>query len=234
MPSVLYARDGRIARITLNRPEVLNAIDAALPGELEAAVNEANADPGVHVIVLAGAGRAFCAGYDLTAYAQVPGANEGVRAMPWDPMKDYAMMMRNTERFMSLFRSHRPVIAKVHGFAVAGGSDIALCCDLVVMAEDARIGYPPARVWGCPTTAMWVYRLGPERAKRMLFTGDTIDGREAERLGLVLEAVPAAELDARVEALAARMAAVPVNQLMMQKLMVNQALENMGLRTTQM
>jgi enoyl-CoA hydratase len=224
MPSVLYARDGRIARVTLNRPEVLNAIDAALPGELEAAVAEANADPGVHVIVLAGAGRAFCAGYDLTAYAQVPGANEGVQAMPWDPMKDYAMMMRNTERFMSLFRSHRPVIAKVHGFAVAGGSDIALCCDLVVMAEDARIGYPP----------MWVYRLGPERAKRMLFTGDTIDGREAERLGLVLEAVPAAELDARVEALAARMAAVPVNQLMMQKLMVNQALENMGLRTTQM
>jgi enoyl-CoA hydratase len=234
MPSVLYARDGRIGRITLNRPEVLNAIDAVLPGELEAAVNEANADPGVHVIVLAGAGRAFCAGYDLTAYAQVPGANEGVQAMPWDPMKDYAMMMRNTERFMSLFRSHRPVIAKVHGFAVAGGSDIALCCDIVVMADDARIGYPPARVWGCPTTAMWVYRLGPERAKRMLFTGDTIDGREAERLGLVLEAVPAAELDARVEALAARMASVPVNQLMMQKLMVNQALENMGLRTTQM
>jgi enoyl-CoA hydratase len=234
MPSVLYARDGRIGRITLNRPEVLNAIDAVLPGELEAAVNEANADPGVHVIVLAGAGRAFCAGYDLTAYAQVPGANEGVQAMPWDPMKDYAMKMRNTERFMSLFRSHRPVIAKVHGFAVAGGSDIALCCDIVVMADDARIGYPPARVWGCPTTAMWVYRLGPERAKRMLFTGDTIDGREAERLGLVLEAVPAAELDARVEALAARMASVPVNQLMMQKLMVNQALENMGLRTTQM
>ena len=234
MPSVLYARDGRIGRITLNRPEVLNAIDAALPGELEAAVSEANADPGVHVIVLAGAGRAFCAGYDLTAYAQVPGANAGVQEMPWDPMKDYAMMMGNTERFMSLFRSHRPVIAKVHGFAVAGGSDIALCCDIVVMAQDARIGYPPARVWGCPTTAMWVYRLGPERAKRMLFTGDTIDGREAERLGLVLEAVPAAELDARVEALAERMTSVPVNQLMMQKLMVNQALENMGLRTTQM
>ncbi len=234
MPSVLYARDGRVARITLNRPDVLNAIDAVLPAELEAAVNEANADPGVHVIVLAGAGRAFCAGYDLTAYAQVPGANEGVQDMPWDPMKDYAMMMRNTERFMSLFRSHRPVIAKVHGFAVAGGSDIALCCDIGVMAEGARIGSPPARVWGCPSTAMWVYRLGPERAKRMLLTGDTIDGREAERLGLVLEAVPAAGLDARVEALAERMASVPVNQLMMQKLMVNQALENMGLRTTQM
>jgi enoyl-CoA hydratase len=149
-------------------------------------------------------------------------------------MRDFALMMRNTEAFMSLFRSYRPVICKVHGFAVAGGSDIALCCDLVVMAEDARIGYMPARVWGCPTTAMWVYRVGPERAKRMLLTGDTIDGREAERIGLVLKAVPADALDAEVEALAARMASVPQNQLMMQKLMINQALENMGLRSTQM
>src|SRR5437868_11177409 len=142
-------------------------------------------------------------------------------------------MSRMTGQFMGLFRSDRPVIAKVHGFAVAGGSDIALCCDLIVMAEDARIGYMPARVWGCPTTAMWVYRLGPEKAKRMLLTGDTVDGREAERMGLVLKAVPAAELDDRVDKLAARMVTVPVNQLMMQKLMINQALENMGLRTTQ-
>ncbi len=234
MPRVLYEKDGRIARLTLNRPEVLNAIDDELPIELEAAVEQANADAKVHVIVLAGAGRAFCAGYDLKYYAQAAGTNAGVQVMPWDPMKDYAFMMRNTERFMSLFRSHRPVICKVHGFAVAGGSDIALCSDLVVMAEDARIGYMPARVWGCPTTAMWVYRLGPEKAKHMLFTGDTVDGREAERMGLVLKAVPAAMLDAEVEKLADRMASVPVNQLMMQKLMVNQALENMGLRTTQM
>src|ERR1700674_391975 len=234
MPRVLYQRDGRIARITLNRPEVMNAIDDQLPSKLEAAVEEANADPGVHVIVLAGAGRAFCAGYDLAFYAQAAGSNAGVQAMPWDPMKDYAFMMKNTERFMSLFRSHRPVIGKVQGFAVAGGSDIALCCDLVVMAEDARIGYMPARVWGCPTTAMWVFRLGPERGERMLLTGDTVDGREAERMGLVLKAVPAANLDEEVEKLAARMASVPVNQLMMQKLMINQALENMGLRSTQM
>ena len=234
MATVLYQKDGRIARITLNRPEALNAINAELPFELEAAVTEANADPGVHVIVLAGAGRAFCAGYDLTAYAQAEGANPAVQEMPWDPMQDYAFMMRNTEAFMSLFRSHRPVICKVQGFAVAGGSDIALCSDLVVMAEDARIGYMPARVWGCPTTAMWVYRLGPEQAKRYLFTGDTMDGGEAERIGLVLKAVPADALDDEVETLAARMASVPVNQLMMQKLMINQALENMGLRSTQM
>jgi enoyl-CoA hydratase len=233
MARVLYEKDGRIARVTLNRPEVLNAIDGEMPAELEAAVAEANADPGVHVIVLAGAGRAFCAGYDLKFYAEAAGINNGVQEMPWDPLRDYAFMMKNTERFMALFRSHRPVICKVQGFAVAGGSDIALCADLVVMAEDARIGYMPARVWGCPTTAMWVYRLGPERAKRMLLTGDTVDGREAERMGLVLKAVPAAALDAEVEALAERMTAVPVNQLAMQKLMVNQALENMGLRSTQ-
>jgi enoyl-CoA hydratase len=236
MAKVLYERDGRIARITLNRPDVLNAIDDDVPRELEAAVTRANEEQGVHVIVLSGAGRAFCAGYDMTYYAQATGGdgNAVTQAMPWDPMKDYAFMSRNTERFMSLWRSHRPVIAKVHGFAVAGGSDIALCTDLVVMAEDAEIGYMPARVWGCPTTAMWVYRLGAEQAKRMLFTGDKIDGREAERIGLVHKAVPAAELDAEVERLAERMATVPVNQLMMQKLMINQAIEAMGLKQTQM
>jgi enoyl-CoA hydratase len=234
LSKVLYERDGRIARITLNRPEVLNAIDDDVPRELAAAVERADGDAGVHVIVLSGAGRAFCAGYDLTFYAQAAGSNAIMQEMPWDPMKDYAFMMRNTELFMSLFRSRRPVITKVHGFAVAGGSDIALCSDMVVMAEDAQIGYMPVRVWGCPTTAMWVYRLGPEKAKRMLFTGDKIDGREAERLGLVLKAVPADRLDAEVDELAHRIAGVPQNQLMMQKLMINQTLYNMGLQTTQM
>lgn len=234
MAKVLYEKDGRIGRVTLNRPEVLNAIDDDLPRELAEAIGRANADAGVHVVILAGAGRAFCAGYDLTAYAETAGANNVTQDMPWDPMKDYAFMKRNTDLFMSVWRSYRPVICKVHGYAVAGGSDIAMCSDLIVMAEDARIGYMPVRVWGCPTTAMWIYRLGPERAKRMLFTGDKIDGIEAEKLGLVYKAVPAADLDAEVEALAERIAGVPVNQLMMQKLMINQALENMGLHTTQM
>ena len=234
MTKVTYEKDGRIGRITLNRPDVLNAIDDDLPGQLAAAVAEANADQSVHVIVLSGAGRAFCAGYDLTAYAETAGGNNVTQDMPWDPMKDYAFMMRNTEHFMSLWRSYRPVICKVHGYAVAGGSDIALCSDLVVMGETAQIGYMPVRVWGCPTTAMWVYRLGLEGAKRMLFTGDKIDGVEAERIGLIHKAVPDDELDAYVEALAERMAGIPVNQLMMQKLMINQAAENMGLRTTQM
>lgn len=230
---VLYQRDGRIARITLNRPEVRNAIDDELPVALADAVARANADADAHVIVLSGAGKSFSTGYDLTYYAQAAGG-QATQPMPWDPMKDYAFMMRNTELFMSLWRSHKPVIAKVHGHAVAGGSDIALCCDLIVMADDARIGYMPARVWGCPTTAMWIYRLGAEKAKRMLFTGDTVDGREAEAMGLVYKAVPPAELDGFVDALAQRIATVPQNQLMMQKLVINQALENMGLRTTQM
>ncbi len=232
--SIEYETAGRVATITLNRPDRLNAIDWAMPGEIAEAVDVAEADPNVHVIVVTGAGRAFCSGYDLKLYAETEGPNPGVQEMPWDPMVDYSMMGKNTEQFMRLWRCHKPTIAKIRGFAVAGGSDIALCCDVVVMAENARIGYPPARVWGCPTTAMWVYRLGAERAKRMLLTGDLIDGTEAARIGLVLEAVPEAKLDARVDELAARMAGVPKNQLMMQKLMINQAYENMGLASTQM
>lgn len=233
MTKVLYERTDRIGRITLNRPEVMNAIDDEVPTLLAEAVKTAEADPKVHVIVLSGAGAAFCAGYDLAYYAEAGGGNSVTQPMPWDPMKDYAFMWANTQKFMSLFRCAKPVIAKVHGYAVAGGSDIALCCDFVVMEEDARIGYMPARVWGCPTTAMWVYRVGAEKAKRMLLTGDKIDGREAAAMGLVLKATPKAELDAEVEALADRMASVPVNQLVMQKMVINQAVEAMGLNETQ-
>jgi enoyl-CoA hydratase len=229
-----YETAGRIARITLDRPERLNAIDEKMPGEIRAAVERANADDGIHVIVLQGAGRGFCSGYDLKAFAETKGENPGVQSMPWDPMVDYRFMKQCTDDFFSLWRSYKPVICKVHGYAVAGGSDIALCADIVIMAEDAKIGYPPARVWGCPTTAMWVFRIGAERAKRMLLTGDLVDGRAAKAMGLVYDAVPAAELDAAVDALAARMAGMPKNQLMMQKLMINQAYENMGLASTQM
>lgn len=233
MGKVLYEKDGRIGRITLNRPKVMNAIDDELPGALSAAVAEADADPEVHVMILAGNGPAFCAGYDLTFYAERKGSNKVVQDMPWDPIQDYAFMWRNTQHFMSLWRAMKPVICKVHGFAVAGGSDIALCADLTIMGESARIGYMPARVWGCPTTALWVYRLGAEKAKRMLFTGDKVDGREAAAMGLVLKAVPDDRLDDEVEALAARMAGVPVNQLAMQKLVINQAIEATGLMNTQ-
>jgi enoyl-CoA hydratase len=228
--AITYDVRGRRAHLTLNRPERLNAINGAMPGEIRRAVEQANDDPRVHVIVLSGAGRSFCAGYDLKDYAE---AGRGTQREVWDPMKDYRAMKHNTDDFMSLFGSLKPTICKVQGHAVAGGSDIALCCDLVVMADDARIGYMPARVWGCPTTAMWVYRLGAEKAKRMLLTGDTIDGLQAAAWGLVLESVPASRLDARVDELAERIASVPTNQLAMQKLMINQAYDNMGLQGTQ-
>lgn len=232
-----YAVDSRIATITLNRPDRLNAIARGMPQEIREAVEKANDDNEVHCIVLTGAGRSFCAGYDLIDFAErkspSAGGQDSVKG-PWDPMVDFAMMYRNTQDFMSLWRSHKPTIAEVRGHAVAGGSDIALCCDLVVMAEDAKIGYPPARVWGIPTPAMWVYRLGAEKAKGMLLTGDLIDGRQAATMGLVLEAVPESELNARVVALATRIAAVPKNQLMMVKLTINQAIESQGLTQTQM
>lgn len=229
-----YEREGRIATITLNRPDRLNAIHPEMPGEIRAAVEQANDDDEVHVIVLAGNGRAFCSGYDLKIFAEASGPQTLSQEMPWDPMVDYKLMKRFTDDFQSLWRSYKPTLCKVQGYAFAGGSDIALSCDLVVMAEDARIGYPPARVWGCPTTAMWVYRVGAERAKRMLLTGDLVTGAEAKAMGLVIDAVPLAELDARVKALADRMAGIPKNQLMMQKLMINQAFDNMGLANTQM
>ncbi len=230
---VLYEVTDRVATITLNRPERLNAINAALPRALRAAVERADADPDVHVIVLQGAGKGFCGGYDLVEYAETPGEMPGNQEMPWDPTLDYSMMSRNTEDFMSLWRATKPTICKIHGAAAAGGSDIALCCDLIIMAEDARIGYPPARVWGIPTTMMWVYRLGLERAKRMLFTGDLVSGVEAVEMGLVYQAVPAVELDAAVQALCDRIKGVPRNQLMMSKMVVNQAYEAMGLQNTQ-
>jgi enoyl-CoA hydratase len=225
MSKVLYKRDGRIARIILNRPEVMNAIDDDLPRLLSEAVNRADQDPKVHVMILSGEGKAFCAGYDLSYYAEGASQNKVVQDMPWDPMQDYQFMWANTQHWMSMFRALKPVICKVHGFAVAGGSDIALCADLTIMADTAEIGYMPTRVWGCPTTAMWVYRLGPEKAKRMMFTGDKITGREAADMGLVLQSVPEAELDETVEALASRMATVPVNQLAMQKMVINQTME---------
>jgi enoyl-CoA hydratase len=230
---VLYESKDRVATITLNRPERFNAISETMPDDIAEAFEHANNDDAVHVVVLTGAGRGFCGGYDLKAYAEKSGENPAIQEMPWDPMIDYKFMNRCTQKFMSIWRCHKPVIARVHGDAVAGGSDIALCSDIIIMNEEARIGYPPSRVWGCPTTAMWVYRLGAEKAKQMLFTGDLISGKRAAEMGLVFQSVPLAELDETVNRLANRIKGVPKNQLMMMKMMVNQAYENMGLASTQ-
>ncbi|WP_298645318.1 crotonase/enoyl-CoA hydratase family protein [uncultured Tistrella sp.] len=225
----------RIARLLLNRPERLNAITDQTPRDIREAVAWAEANDQVHVIVVEGAGKGFCGGYDLADTAeQVVEHPCQQESYPWDPMVDYTYMKRNTEDFMSLWRCSKPTIAKVHGAAVAGGSDIALCCDLLVMAEDARIGYMPTRVWGCPTTAMWTYRLGPTRAKQLMFTGDVIDGRTAAAWGLANEVVPAAELEAATRTLAERIAGVPRGHLAMHKMVVNQVMLTMGLEQSQM
>jgi enoyl-CoA hydratase len=253
MSEVEYAVGERIARITLNRPERGNGLTPSLIGELERCVERADLDPAVHVLLLAGHGKGFCGGYDLVDSAEGMGARERDPAappgspldplvmaanhnptQPWDPMVDYAMMSRNVRAFMSLYRASKPVVCKVHGFCVAGGTDLALCSDLLVIAADAKIGYPPARVWGSPTTSMWAYRLGPQRAKRLLFTGDSLSGAEALEWGLAIEAPPAEALDACAEALVQRIARMPLNQLQMMKLLVNQQLHAQGLDATQM
>jgi enoyl-CoA hydratase len=253
LETMTYERDGRIARITLDRPERGNGITLEMPRELAACVERANLDPEVHAIALAGNGSGFCGGYDLVASAEGMGAGEFGAESPagspldpaviarnhdpnvvWDPVIDFQMMSRNVRGFMSLFHSDKPVVCKVHGYCVAGGTDMALCSDLLVVAEDAKIGYPPARVWGVPTTALWAYKLGPTRAKRLLLTGDSISGREAVSWGLATDWAPADELDAVFESLLERVARIPINQLVMHKALVNQALYAQGLHATQM
>jgi enoyl-CoA hydratase len=227
-----YSTGEGIARLTLNRPRRGNGLTMELIGRLAELVGTADRDPEVRVLLLAGNGSGFCGGYDLVDYAedQLPNHDPST---PWDPMADYVMMSRNVRAFMSLFDCSKPVVCKVHGFCVAGGTDLALCSDLLVIASDARIGYPPARVWGSPTTAMWAHRLGPQRAKRLLFTGDCLTGAEALEWGLATEAPAPEELDARTEALVARIARMPLNQLQMMKLLVNQSLPSQGLHASQ-
>ena len=250
---IVEAGEG-IGRITLNRPERGNGLTPGLIRELSESVEELDLDPGVRVIVLSGNGTGFCGGYDLVASAENmlegdfgdENAPEGSPLDPrvqaanhdpsgkWDPMVDYAGMSRNVRAFMSLFHCTKPVICKVHGFCVAGGTDLALCSDLLVIADDAKIGYPPARVWGSPTTSLWAYRVGAQKAKRLLFTGDSLTGLEAAQCGLAIESHPSGELDRAVDDLAARIAMVPLNQLQMMKLLVNQSLYAQGLHQTQL
>jgi enoyl-CoA hydratase len=252
LETLTYEVTGRIARITLNRPERGNGITLEMPRELADCVERANLKPEVHVIALAGNGTGFCGGYDLVASAEGKmegvadaGAPEGSPLDPmvqaqnhdpegtWDPVVDYQMMSRNLRGFMSLFHSEKPTVCKVHGYCVAGGTDMALCSDLLVVEDRAKIGYPPARVWGVPTSALWAYRVGPARAKRLLLTGDSIDGETAVEWGLATESATAGELDQRFEDLLERIARVPINQLVMHKLLVNQSLYAQGLQATQ-
>ncbi|MFD6057640.1 crotonase/enoyl-CoA hydratase family protein [Rhodococcus wratislaviensis] len=251
--TLTYEVTGRIARITFNRPDQGNAITADTPVELAATVERADLDPRVHVILLSGRGKGFCGGYDLGIFAEhgghtgeEPDRTTGTVLDPivqarnhnpfgnWDPMADYAMMSRFNRGFASLLHANKPTVAKIHGFCVAGGTDIALYCDQIVAADDTKIGYPPTRVWGVPAAGMWAHRLGDQRAKRLLLTGDCITGRQAAEWGLAVESAPAEELDRRTEDLVERIARMPINQLMMVKLALNSALLAQGVANSTM
>ena len=234
--TILYAVAGAIATVTLNRPEQLNTIVPPMPDEVEAAVGRAVRDPDVKVIVVRGAGRAFCAGYDFGGGFKHWG--EGLNTDgKWDPGKDFvgatALELAPTQKFMSIWRSPKPVIAQVHGWCVGGGSDFALCADLVIASEDAVIGTPYSRMWGTYLSGMWLYRLGLTKAKEHALTGRPLNGRQAADIELINRAVPFEELEDTVAALAADLAKIPSSQLAAMKLMVNQAYENMGLASTQ-
>ena len=233
--TLLYRTDGEIATITLNRPESLNTIVPPMPQEIESAVTRAVADPQVKVIVLRGAGRSFCAGFDFAGgfhHWDEELTTDGA----WDPGKDFAAATSDSgvvPRFMSLWRSPKPVIAQVHGWCVGGGSDLALCADLVIASEDARIGTSYSRMWGCYLTGMWLYRLGLTRAKEYALTGRPLSGVDAVQAGLINAAVPFERLEAEVRERALALAGIPASQLAAMKLIVNQAYENMGLGSTQ-
>ncbi|MBU3749749.1 MAG: crotonase/enoyl-CoA hydratase family protein [Mycobacterium sp.] len=251
LTTMTYEVTGRVARITLDRPEKGNAIIAATPVELAACVERADLDPAVHVILVSGRGAGFCAGFDLSAYAEVSGeagfevrpatvldaavqAGNHLPDRPWDPMVDYQMMSRFVRGFASLMHADKPTVVKIHGYCIAGGTDIALHADQVIAAADAKIGYPPTRVWGVPAAGLWAHRLGDQRAKRLLLTGDCITGAQAADWGLAIEAPAPEELDERTEWLVQRIAALPVNQLIMAKLALNSALYQQGVAASRM
>lgn len=231
----LYGKSGAIATITLNRPEKYNALRPSLLAELDDALKQANTDNGIKVIILEGAGDAFCAGFDFSGGLEHFGGHITERA--YDPGMDVDAVVNPYQsymtQFMGLWRGLKPTIAKVHGYCMGGGSEMALCADLVVASHDARIGTPYSRVWGCHLSGMWVYRLGLAKAKYYALTGESVSGEEAARIELINESVPLESLDERVQELAEKLSRIPLTQLMSMKLIVNQAYDNMGLQSTQ-
>ena len=239
-----YTERGSIAVITLNRPERLNTLTEAMIAGVADGIDAATASKSVRSIIIRGAGRTLTAGYDLTPDGVVDledawsspydAPSPEPRPGAWDPVRDHQFMGKNVKRFMKIWECPKPVLGQIHGWAVGGATDLILCCDLLFMASDAHIGYAPSRIFGTPTTMLWVYRLGLEHAKQFLLSGDAIDAATAHRIGLVAHVCPPDELSERVEACARRFEHIPANQLALNKLLINQAFENMGLRTTQL
>jgi enoyl-CoA hydratase/carnithine racemase len=225
--------DTGVRSIVLCRADEYNTITFAMRDELAKAIDDADADDAVHVILLRADGPAFCAGYglDWSTAGELGGGDAG---RVWDSVADMAVMSRFVDTYMKLWYARKPTIAAVQGWCVGGGTDMVLCADIIIAGEGASFGYPPARVWGTPTTAMWVYRMGLERAKRYLLTGDEIPAAEAARIGMVLETVPDDRLQEHAMSLARRIAQLPTNQLIMLKLLCNQTAENMGMSSTRL
>ncbi|MEM9839445.1 MAG: crotonase/enoyl-CoA hydratase family protein [Pseudomonadota bacterium] len=232
---VLYQQSGAIATITLNRPEKYNTLRPSLLNDLDDALRRANTDDSVKVVILEGAGDAFCAGFDFSNGLEHFDAS--LTESQYDPGMDVDHVVNPYRtymtQFMGLWRGLKPTIAKVHGYCMGGGSEMALCADLVVASDDARIGTPYSRVWGCHLSGMWVYRLGLAKAKYYALTGESVSGEEAAKIELINQSVPLEELDQTVDALAEKLARIPLTQLMAMKLIVNQAYDNMGLQSTQ-
>ena len=235
MPSTLRTETAAGVRsIILSRAAEYNTITPALRDELAAAIDAADADRDVRVILLRADGPAFCAGYGLDWSTAAQAAESATAERVWDSVADWRLMKTFVDTYMKLWYAQKPTIAAVQGWCIAGGTDMVLCADMIIAADDASFGYPPSRVWGTPTTAMWVYRMGIERAKRYLLTGDEIKAQTAADIGLILEVVPAADLATHAQAFAQRMAQVPLNQLVMLKLLCNQTVENMGFASSRM
>jgi len=230
-----YCRNG-VGHIVLTRAEEYNTITPVLRDELAQAIDDADTDETVHVILLRAEGTAFCAGYGLDWSTSGQAREETLisagQRRAWDSVGDMAMIGPFVDTYMKLWYARKPTIAAVQGWCIGGGTDMVLCADIIVASQSATFGYPPSRVWGTPTTAMWVYRMGLERAKRYLLTGDEIPATIAVEIGLILETFPDAELQASATAFAERMARVPINQLVMLKLLCNQTVENMGMASS--
>jgi len=237
-PVVLYEEKDGIAIIAINRPEKKNTLTDEVIQGIADGIDRASRSRSVSAVVLRGVGDTFTAGYDLTARGSwdTPYGAPHIdhREGAWDPVRDLQFMGNNVRRFMSIWHCPKPVLGEIRGWAVGGATDLVLCCDQLYMADDAHIGYAPSRIYGTPTTMLWVYRLTLEHAKQFLLTGRAIDAATAHRIGLVSHVVPAAELSAFVESEARLYRNIPANQLALNKLLVNQAYENMGLRTTQL
>lgn len=237
---VRYEERDAIAIITIDRPDKLNTLTESVVQGIADGIDAATASRAVRAVVLRGEGRVFTAGYDLVAGQEGGWSSRYDAPAPkprpgaWDPVRDLSFMGHNVERFMKIWHCPKPVVGEIRGFAVGGATDLVLCCDQLFMAEDAFIGYAPSRIYGTPTTMMWVYRLGLEHAKQFLLTGEAIDAETALRIGLVSRVLPADELSAATEAWAERFQHIPANQLALNKLLINQTFENMGLRTTQL